>query len=210
MAGATSKADFTGRTALHVAVTMDNPLAVSQLSSHGFDVLAKDKTGKTPVQLALDAGLDEVLRELQACGAPLTATVKPNHGAKSLLRSLCADNKERVLSLRVSVPCHCCCMRSHRLTCWRGVAPVGVPQSCTPLLTTRRRLRRRSTVAGSARRCHTLPSTFATCLLWTAACLRHGFSRSFTPRSVSGWSNRRSLCVIKGVPSSCAWASFTV
>ncbi len=79
-AGAIPKGDFTSRTALHIAASMDNPIAVSQLCAHGFDPLTKDKTGKTAVQLAVDAGLHEVLQELQACGAPAGLTAKRNHG----------------------------------------------------------------------------------------------------------------------------------
>ena len=52
---------------------MDNPLAVSQLCANGFEVNAKDKTGKSAVRLALEAGLDDVLRELQACGADIAS-----------------------------------------------------------------------------------------------------------------------------------------
>jgi hypothetical protein len=75
--------DFTGRTARHVAVSMDNPLAASQLCAHGFDALTKDKTGMTPLQLAVDGGFADVLRELAACdssGAAAAAVAKTDAG----------------------------------------------------------------------------------------------------------------------------------
>jgi ankyrin repeat protein len=62
---------------------MDNPLAVSQLCANGFDVNTKDKTGKTPVQLAVAAGFSEVVRELVACGAKAGTAALPLSGACS-------------------------------------------------------------------------------------------------------------------------------
>ncbi|CAF9915253.1 hypothetical protein IMSHALPRED_002385 [Imshaugia aleurites] len=68
-----NEADYSGNTPLHIAATGPNPEILRILLTKGASVHLRNKTGRTPMFLSADAGLDEHVSLLKQSGAHLHA-----------------------------------------------------------------------------------------------------------------------------------------
>ena len=84
----------TGQTALHLAVTVDNRMAVEQLLINGADIDATNEKGESPVFLAAKLGLDFLVKKLTYHGADLKLR---NVLGQSIFRFLPNDISEEII-----------------------------------------------------------------------------------------------------------------